>query len=1270
MNKSGSNPGMSTNSSTIMTSSVSSGSNQNLNQVADIQAQFELLIELRKFVNIDLFQRGYYQIRLQLKCMNKQMPIKIMLQLEKNQNNENLSDSMFPSCVIDDYAVSKTFLILYRNEEIILDDQILFKISTLVNAFNLIESFEKMDLQLNVELWFTENDYKPVVPDDISNLNKESQSSSTNNVSTVSLTSSSSSTGAGGVQFTNLNSNNTNVNSQSSLNNPTNTSSTGTNNMQLLCSRSFKIHFDPRQGIHLQIPVLFDYFHLSAVLCTIHCTLLTLLPPVMLGTSLQRNSTLTTILFGKDLSKFRSQSDISDATMRRAVFLHNQICGLLLASYENLQDHILKMSIFLDEYKLKNLDQNELVDCQEKLHKISEIVQECSDAETLDDLANRHVAQCSAENIMQWCTYLDNFSLNQEIAPQLASEYHNRRLKRFSETFFVKDLLKKNLHEYEINDNYVNLNETIRQSMYCNQLPNLIVSCDDLDGVPETIPVIFEDNYVTSVSNCSPSLSVSSNQSSTESISRKDKKFDKHTFLRSFNSSLKNNSGKQSLSNKELNQNRKSSFSSNENSTNSLHLPDSSKQLHRKLRKKLSNNGDCIDQNEGNSTIQLVSYRKVNNEIEGKKNSNGEESISKTSSETPSFGTTTQSKLSLIKAELSSRGSTPAINRINNLHSINESQNITESNKRRNLTKQQTDYILLKNQDNDMGNELMESCKSLINLTCSDETFQSETIKKDDSSTSIDHDTLDQDSALELDAIAIGIDEKLDNSLNLTNTCGDDEGEIQILKNKLITNLVTEEQNNGPMDCSFKSRALYESFRGKPSTLERPRQKKRISSIGHTNSLSSTPQTSEKINKKISYDELISKNHEANEISTKNNEQKSIIKKNGLSRQLTINTDKNSLSAVFHESVYNFIVAKEDLKKAINSKYQGHIYSEFSSLFCTGPYFYAELTPKIKSFSSFERGSRNRTSIISTLSSKTKMLFKSMQSEDISGDSQSIKSDEFDLLDNEKLHLVVCVHGLDGNSGDLRLVRTYLELALPGAKMDFLMSEHNQDNTFDDIEVMTKQLIKEINDYIEIFGIDPDRISFIGHSLGNLIVRSTVAHDDFKPFIGKLHTYLSLSGPHLGTLYNSSGLINMGMWIMQKWKKSGSLLQLSLKDHSDLEKTFLYRLSTKPTFEHFKNILLVASPQDRYVPFHSARIEMCKAALKDSLYGAIYREMVTNILRPIKSNPNITFKRYSAFHCLPSGTNNFIGRAAHIAVLDSELFVEKLILVSVAKYFR
>lgn len=37
----------------------------------------------------------------------------------------------------------------------------------------------------------------------------------------------------------------------------------------------------------------------------------------------------------------------------------------------------------------------------------------------------------------------------------------------------------------------------------------------------------------------------------------------------------------------------------------------------------------------------------------------------------------------------------------------------------------------------------------------------------------------------------------------------------------------------------------------------------------------------------------------------------------------------------------------------------------------------------------------------------------------------------------------------------------------------------------------------------------------------------------------------------------------VGMWLMQKWKKSGSLLQLSLKDHTDPRQTFLYKLSQK-----------------------------------------------------------------------------------------------------------
>lgn len=47
--------------------------------------------------------------------------------------------------------------------------------------------------------------------------------------------------------------------------------------------------------------------------------------------------------------------------------------------------------------------------------------------------------------------------------------------------------------------------------------------------------------------------------------------------------------------------------------------------------------------------------------------------------------------------------------------------------------------------------------------------------------------------------------------------------------------------------------------------------------------------------------------------------------------------------------------------------------------------------------------------------------------------------------------------GLDGNANDLRLFRTYLELGLPGANLDFLMSERNQGDTFSDFDTMTER---------------------------------------------------------------------------------------------------------------------------------------------------------------------------------------------------------------------
>lgn len=58
-----------------------------------------------------------------------------------------------------------------------------------------------------------------------------------------------------------------------------------------------------------------------------------------------------------------------------------------------------------------------------------------------------------------------------------------------------------------------------------------------------------------------------------------------------------------------------------------------------------------------------------------------------------------------------------------------------------------------------------------------------------------------------------------------------------------------------------------------------------------------------------------------------------------------------------------------------------------------------------------------------------------------------------------------------------------------------------------------------------------------------------------------MHTYISLSTPHLGYMYTSSKIIEAGIWILQKWKKSQCLQQLSMSDAKNVDETFLFKLS-------------------------------------------------------------------------------------------------------------
>ena len=62
--------------------------------------------------------------------------------------------------------------------------------------------------------------------------------------------------------------------------------------------------------------------------------------------------------------------------------------------------------------------------------------------------------------------------------------------------------------------------------------------------------------------------------------------------------------------------------------------------------------------------------------------------------------------------------------------------------------------------------------------------------------------------------------------------------------------------------------------------------------------------------------------------------------------------------------------------------------------------------------------------------------------------------------------------------------------------------------------------------------------------------------------------------------------------------------------------------------------------------------------------------MVANLLQPLIMKSDLTLIRYDVFHALQNTANSFIGRAAHIAVLDSEIFIEKFMTVAALKYFK
>jgi pimeloyl-ACP methyl ester carboxylesterase len=248
-------------------------------------------------------------------------------------------------------------------------------------------------------------------------------------------------------------------------------------------------------------------------------------------------------------------------------------------------------------------------------------------------------------------------------------------------------------------------------------------------------------------------------------------------------------------------------------------------------------------------------------------------------------------------------------------------------------------------------------------------------------------------------------------------------------------------------------------------------------------------------------------------------------------------------------------------------------------------------------------------------------------------------------------HLIILVHGYLGSSIDVKMLQDTISNIFP--KGLFLLSRCNEGKTDGSILEMGGRLAEEVKEFIRSYSsIHIDRISFIGHSLGGLIIRAALPR--LSSIKERFYSYLSLACPHLGCANNESFLIDAGMWVLCKIKQSTVLMQLALKDEKDVKQSTIFRLAKADGLGWFVKVLFFSSSQDSYVPFYSARAEVPVGAAQDS----VEFQMVDALLRSIHGS----FHRINTiFNINSMEVGNLIGRSAHVMFLDNLQFLNILV---------
>ncbi|KAK5606572.1 hypothetical protein CRENBAI_018359 [Crenichthys baileyi] len=419
--------------------------------MSEVQGTLEFSVELHKFHNVDLFQRGFYQIRAALK-VSPRVPHRLTV-----TTNGNTEECSFSSAgVYDGNVFSRIFQILYRNEEIAVNDCMIFKVHLLLDGEKLDEALSEVDFQLKLDLHFTDNEQQLA------------------EIVTV----------------------------------------------PLISSRTLSLHFHPWRGLHHHVPVMFDYFHLSVISVSIHASLVALHQPLISfartgkGSWLGKGSpesvsdpsavSVENLVFGAGYCKpFISEGSFyvsSENCLQRALTWHRRLCRLLLAAHRGLHTYCSTLMQEIPQLQQVPLE-SEVQPVEEILNQLTIELQLQEGHEKVAEQICKDVNQLCSQLATLWSHFLETAVLNPYILSYLTQEHHTLRVRRFSEAYFFTEHPKEICLTFqeELINRHGQIATEVRSSDYLTKMPPLPVECMDIDGDWNSLPIIFEDRYSESV---------------------------------------------------------------------------------------------------------------------------------------------------------------------------------------------------------------------------------------------------------------------------------------------------------------------------------------------------------------------------------------------------------------------------------------------------------------------------------------------------------------------------------------------------------------------------------------------------------------------------------------------------------------------------------------------------------------------------------------------------------------------------------------------------